>query len=72
MEVLKVIGKVDSDGHLKLDLTTDLPEGKVDLVLVISSIYKDEKRKYDFSDLAGKLSWHGDALAIQRELRNEW
>lgn len=29
-------------------------------------------RKYDFSDLAGKLEWKGDALAQQRLLRDEW
>ncbi|MBN2390022.1 MAG: hypothetical protein JXR84_04840 [Anaerolineae bacterium] len=27
---------------------------------------------YDFSNLAGKLSWHGDAVATQRQLRDEW
>ncbi|MGC9386787.1 MAG: hypothetical protein ACP5D0_07565 [Hydrogenovibrio sp.] len=27
---------------------------------------------YDFSDLAGKLEWQGDALAQQTTLRNEW
>lgn len=29
-------------------------------------------RKYDFSDLAGKLEWKGDAIAQQRLLRDEW
>lgn len=28
--------------------------------------------KYDFSDLAGKLQWRGDAVAEQRRLRDEW
>jgi hypothetical protein len=28
--------------------------------------------RYDFSDLVGKLSWHGDAVATQRQLRDEW
>ncbi|MEM8717808.1 MAG: hypothetical protein AAGE84_00675 [Cyanobacteria bacterium P01_G01_bin.39] len=27
---------------------------------------------YDFSDLAGKLSWQGDAVETQRKLRDEW
>jgi hypothetical protein len=27
---------------------------------------------YDFSDLAGRLKWQGDAVAAQRALRNEW
>jgi len=28
--------------------------------------------RYDFSDLAGKLEWKGDALVQQRQLRDEW
>lgn len=30
------------------------------------------KRKYNFSDLLGKLEWNGDALHEQRRLRDEW
>jgi hypothetical protein len=29
-------------------------------------------KKTDFSDLAGKLSWQGDALNEQKKLRGEW
>ena len=29
-------------------------------------------KTYDFSDLAGKLTWQGDAVATQRDLRDEW
>ena len=28
--------------------------------------------RYDFSAVAGKLSWRGDAVKEQRKLRNEW
>ena len=28
--------------------------------------------KYDFSDLAGKLQWRGDAVVEQRRMRDEW
>ncbi|MBK8568433.1 MAG: hypothetical protein IPN76_35290 [Saprospiraceae bacterium] len=28
--------------------------------------------RYDFSDLAGKLEWKGDAVAQQRLMRDEW
>lgn len=28
--------------------------------------------RYDFADLAGKLAWRGDAVVIQRALRDEW
>ena len=27
---------------------------------------------YSFSDLCGKLSWKGDAVATQRSIRDEW
>jgi hypothetical protein len=30
------------------------------------------QKKYDFSDLVGRLKWRGDAVAEQRSLRNEW
>jgi hypothetical protein len=29
-------------------------------------------KRYDFSDLAGKLTWPGDAMAEQRAIRDEW
>ena len=28
--------------------------------------------RYDFSDLAGKLQWNGNAMSEQRRLRDEW
>jgi hypothetical protein len=31
-----------------------------------------DKVRYDFSDLAGRLTWRGDAVAVQRALRDEW
>ena len=73
MKILKLSGKVDPDGHLRLDLPTQLPEGNIEVVVVINPIEKiHEEGKYDFSDLVGKLTWHGDAVAAQRSLRNEW
>lgn len=30
------------------------------------------RRNYDFSDLAGRFMWHGDPIAEQRRLRDEW
>jgi len=73
MHVLKVTGIIDSEGHLKLDIPTELPAGKVEVVLVINSIFPEKPtRQYDFSDLTGKLSLQGDPVAIQREMRNAW
>ena len=40
--------------------------------VVMIPIEIEKRRKYDFSDLAGKLQWRGDAVAEQRRLRDEW
>ena len=71
MRVLRLASEIDPDGHLRLDLPTQLPEGSIELVLVINPIQRERKvEKYDFSDLAGKLEWRGDAVAVQRSLRD--
>ncbi len=74
MQTLKLKSRVDHDGHLRLDVPTALPTGEVELVLVIESIAASVPRKegYDFSDLAGRLRWSGDAIERQRALRHEW
>ena len=33
---------------------------------------KQKKNKYNFSDVAGKLEWQGDAVNEQRKIRDEW
>lgn len=42
------------------DLPSHLPEASV------------SQPKYDFSDLAGRLTWRRDAVAVQKKLRDEW
>lgn len=32
----------------------------------------DSGKRYDYSDLTGRLQWRGDAVAEQRRLRDEW
>ena len=74
MEVLKLTAKVDDEGQLKIDVPTNLEAGTVDLVVIVNpAIDSDIKQNtYDFSNLEGKLSWEGDAVATQRKLRDEW
>jgi hypothetical protein len=74
MQSLNLKGKIDTDGHLRLDLSTALPPGDVEIVVVIypTSDRDSQARNYDFSDLAGTLIWQGDAVAMQRKLRDEW
>ena len=67
---LKVHGKIEADGHLRLDVQTSLPAGEADVVLTINSANESPKPRYDFSDLVGRLQWQGDALVEQRRLRD--
>ncbi len=48
------------------------PLSHVLITLLGSPEEKQKKRAYDFSELAGKLKWRGDAVKAQRELRDEW
>ena len=74
MEVLKLTTEIDETGQLNIKLPTNLEAGKVELVVIVNPVTEKEKQdhNYDFSDLAGKLSWQGDAVATQRKLRDEW
>ena len=74
MQTLKLKSHVDGDGHLRLDVPTSLPSGDVELVLTIESIppMALSQGGYDFSDLAGRLHWAGEAVIQQHLLRHEW
>jgi hypothetical protein len=74
MEVLKLTTKIDESGYLHLDIPTQLAAGLVNIVVVLNPVVPDVKPqpRYDFSDLAGRLTWQGDAVAMQRSLRDEW
>lgn len=57
-------------------LTLDIPEDYTGQRLEVIILRLDETielkhPKYDFSDLAGKLEWKGDAVKEQRKLRDE-
>ena len=74
MEVLKLTTTIDESGYLHLNIPTQLSAVKVDIVVVLNPVLSDEKQKpkYDFTDLVGQLTWQGDAVAMQRTLRDEW
>lgn len=74
MEVLKLTTTIDKSGYLHLNIPTRLVAMEVNVVVVLNPVGADGKRQsgYDFSDLVGRLTWQGDALAIQRTLRDEW
>ncbi len=71
METLKISTTIKADGHLQIDVPTRLHEGEVDVILIIENRHKTSLQ-YDFSDLAGKLKWNGNALETQTAMRNEW
>ncbi|HIK04226.1 MAG TPA: hypothetical protein IGS40_05860 [Trichormus sp. M33_DOE_039] len=74
MEVFQMTTTVDESGLLHLNIPTQLSPGQVNIVVVLNPVPADKTHKsgYDFSDLAGKLVWQGDARAMQRVLRDEW
>lgn len=71
MEVLKITVDLDSIGELNTNLPTNLEAG-MDVVVIINSSLEHKKVRgnYNFSVLAGKISWC-DAVATQRSLRDE-
>lgn len=62
-------GKIDKNGVLRVKHPDFILNKEVEVTIT----FEEEKlNKYDFSDLAGKLSWKGNALTLQKTLRNEW
>jgi hypothetical protein len=42
------------------------------VVIENTELSTDMPKRYDFSDLTGRLTWRGDAVAAQREQRDAW
>ncbi|MBE9211739.1 hypothetical protein IQ247_03235 [Plectonema cf. radiosum LEGE 06105] len=74
MKVIKLEAVVNDSGILHLDIPTELSSGTVDVVVVLNPSIPDtlQAKTYDFSDLAGRLSWQGDSITQTRILRDEW
>ncbi|MBW4692636.1 MAG: hypothetical protein KME27_12820 [Lyngbya sp. HA4199-MV5] len=74
MQSIILTGKIDADGHLRLDVLTSLVSGDVEVKMTIQPIQSEQSfaATYDFSDLAGTLNWQGDSVVAQRNLRDEW
>ncbi len=74
MKVIKLAAVIDDSGNLHLDIPTELSSGTVDVVIVLNPSIPDtiQTKLYDFSDLAGHLSWQGDSVAQSRKLCDEW
>ncbi len=70
-----------ADSQQVLRELENMSPAMLDQVLTFARFLKHQKQagqvtmpseRYDFTDLVGKLSWRGDAVAIQRQLRDEW
>ncbi|NES22049.1 MAG: hypothetical protein F6K41_24780 [Symploca sp. SIO3E6] len=74
MDVVKLTTKIDEYGCLNLSIPTQLAGTEVNVVVVVNPVASVEKppEQYDFSDLVGKLTWQGNAVTMQRNLRDEW
>lgn len=62
------------NGEVKLKEKIAVEGGIPVIVTFLEDIIEEKKKvkKYNFSDLVGKLEWTGDPIAQQRALRNEW
>ncbi|MBA4197297.1 MAG: hypothetical protein C0459_07045 [Chitinophaga sp.] len=59
-------------GSITVELPEEYNDKKVEVIVLPLEVEELPKKKYDFSDLVGKLEWKGDAVAEQRRLRDEW
>ncbi len=70
MEAIKAIAKRTKTGKYKIDLPAAITENEVEVILqIVTPILKINKTTADF---AGKMKWKGDAIAYQKEIRDEW
>jgi hypothetical protein len=68
MEAIKAIAKRTKTGKYKIDLPDNITDDEVEVMLQIIK----PKIKKTTADFAGKMKWKGDALAYQKEIRDEW
>jgi hypothetical protein len=72
MKTLQINTRTDLDGHLRLDMPLSRPQTELSVIIVMAGTVSPQKRRYDCSDLTGRLKWHGDAVGEQRKMRDQW
>jgi tRNA(fMet)-specific endonuclease VapC len=60
------------NGQVKGPEADKLPAHAHVLITLLRKADGEQTVKYDFSEVAGKLKWTGDAVMEQRNLRDEW
>ena len=56
----------------RISLTVPEEYGDYSFQVILVPFKEEEHKKYDFSDLTGKLRWKGDAVKIHRRMRDAW
>ena len=68
MEAIKAIAKRTKTGKYNINLPDNVTDDEVEVMLQIIK----PKIKMTTTDFAGKMKWKGDAVAYQKEIRDEW
>ena len=56
----------------RISLTVPEEYSAYSFQVILVPFRESEPKKYDFSDLEGKLQWKGDPVKIQRRMRDAW
>jgi hypothetical protein len=66
----------DHKVHVELDIPRGVPAGEAEVIVVIESVRAAPTEEPDWMAYAGCLRndriFHGDAVEVQRALRDEW
>jgi hypothetical protein len=71
MQAIETTAHIDNKGFISIQKPLAVKNKDVKIIVLMNENLPTQK-KYDFSDMIGKLKWKGDALAEQKKLRNEW
>ena len=71
MDAVRKIIENSSD-PLSIELPKEYENRKLEVIVLPLDEIKNNAKKYDFTDLYGKLEWQGDSLTQQKKLRDEW
>lgn len=76
METFKITAKPSKSGRISIRIPPNLRSEKIEMIVVLNDTLLQGKKpagkKYDFSDLTGRLLWKRNPVKEQRNLRNEW
>jgi IS30 family transposase len=70
MEAIKAIAKRTKTGKYKIDLPITNSAEELEVMVIVEQV--KVKSKKTIADFAGKMKWKGDAIAYQKEMRDEW